>query len=131
MRRGVRPDVSSTGDGGEPTRSEVRQPLRVHVERIDALARGHKEAIALHAAEAHVCAAFGEMNLPDRLGRGREDAHAVEAFAAAPAAPEIAFEIEAETVGNAGATVDEDAAVRDRSPVIHDIEHVNASWRRA
>src|SRR5438552_18004707 len=112
MRRGVRPDVSSTGDGGEPTRSEVRQPLRVHVERVNALARGHEEAIALHAAEAHVRAALGKMNVPDRFGRGREDAYAIESFAAAPAAPEIAFEIEAETVRNAGAAIDEDAAIR-------------------
>src|ERR1700723_606633 len=80
--------------------------LRVHIERVDRLARGHEQAIALQAAEADIGAAFGQRDTADRFAVGREDHDAVEfGIAHAPAAPEITIDVATHAVGRAGAGV--------------------------
>src|SRR3954464_10614616 len=73
--------------------------LRVHIQRVDRLARGHEQAVALHAAEAEVGAAFGQGDAADHHTVGCEHHNTVEfGIAHAPAAPEIAVDIDAKTV---------------------------------
>ena len=57
--------------------------LRVDIERIERLARGHEQAVALQAAEADIGAAFGQRDAADHGAVGGEHQHAVE-FGARP-----------------------------------------------
>src|SRR6185312_7097226 len=100
--------------------SEWRNPspalhaLRIDVERIQRVRRCHEQAVALDAAETQIGAALRQRNMADRLALRREHAHAVELGGHAPAAPQIAVDIAAETVRRAArAGVDDDAAVGD------------------
>src|ERR1700737_593081 len=55
----------------------ARRALGADVERIERLARGHEQAVALEAAEADVGAALGQLDAADELaGGGREHARA-------------------------------------------------------
>src|ERR1041384_5226937 len=64
------------------------------------MAGGHEQPVALRPAEADVGAAFRQLDVTDRLTLSIEDAHAVELGRAhAPAAPEIAVDVDAEAVG--------------------------------
>src|SRR5258708_39841531 len=83
------------------------------------MARG----VGVAAAEAGVGAAFGEVDGADRLAFGVEDAHAVEIAAAhAPAAPQIAVDIDAEAVRRAAfAGVDEDLALAELGPAVQHV----------
>src|SRR6185295_1001042 len=58
--------------------SAARRALRVHVERVDRLARGHEQAVALQAAEAEVGAALGQGDAADHDAVGGEYHDAVE-----------------------------------------------------
>src|SRR3977135_3848512 len=53
--------------------SPALHALGVDVQRIDRVARGHEQAVALDAAEAHVGAALGQRDESDRLAGGIED----------------------------------------------------------
>src|SRR5205085_9394329 len=69
--------------------------------------------VAIAPAEAQVGAALGEVDVADRLALGIEDAHTVKLVAAhAPAAPQVAVDIDAEAVGRAAlAGVDQHLAL--------------------
>ena len=91
-----------------------RRALGVHVQRIDRLARGHEQPVALHAAEADIGAALGQRDAADRRAVGRIDHHAVEfGIAHAPAAPQIAVDVAAHAVRRAGTGVDQHPLVGD------------------
>src|SRR5229473_8698475 len=98
---------------------------RIHVERVEAVARRHEEAVALRSPEADVGAAFREVDVPERLPGGREHANPVELRRShAPAAPEIAVDVAAKAVRRAGAGVDDDP--RGAQPrAIHYVERVD------
>src|SRR6516225_4346467 len=82
--------------------SAARRAVRVHIERIERMARGHEQAVASGTAEAEICAAFGQRDEGDRLAGGIENLDPVLlGVAHAPAAPEIAVDIAAEAVGRA------------------------------
>ena len=53
----------------------TRRPLGIDVERVEGLARGHEQAVALEAAEADVGAVLRQRDAPDpgavRLGANR------------------------------------------------------------
>src|SRR6188472_2117455 len=73
--------------------------LRVHIQRIDRVARRHEQPVALDPAEAHVGATLGQCDEADRLTARIENLDAVLLCVAhAPAAPKIAVDIAAETV---------------------------------
>src|ERR1700733_12953677 len=95
-------------DGGlSPQRT-----LRVHIERVDRLARRPEQAVALQSTQADIGAAFGQRDTAERLAVGRKDHDAVEfGIAHAPAAPEITIDVATHAVGRAGAGVDQDALV--------------------
>src|SRR5580765_5644063 len=103
---------------------------RVHVERVERRARRHEEPIALESPEAEVGAALGERDVPDELGGRVEDRHAVQAFAAAPAAPEVAVDVAAHAVRNAVSAIDEHPAVGEARPA-DDVEHPDLARYRA
>src|SRR5438094_376062 len=63
------------------------------INRIERLARGHKQAIALSAAEANVGAGLGQANHPDALTIGRDDLNA-----GTRAGPNIAVDVAANSV---------------------------------
>src|SRR5258707_13312637 len=82
--------------------------LGVYIERVDRLARGHEQPVALQAAEAKVGAALGQRDAADQHAVGRVDHDAVElGIAHAPAASQIAVDVAAHAVGRAGTGVDE------------------------
>src|SRR5882757_10730394 len=95
--------------------SPAGRALRIHIERIERVARRHEQAVALGGAEAHVGAALGQRDEADRLAGRIEYLHAVLLrIAHAPAAPEIAVDVAAEAVGRAiGLGGDEGAGVGD------------------
>src|SRR6266446_2069512 len=103
-----------------PGGSAAGDALRVHVERVQRLARRHEEPDALDPAEAEIGAALREQDAADELTGRVEDRHAVVSLAAAPAAPEIAIRVAAHTVRDPLSGVDEHAPVGElRSPVDH------------
>src|SRR5688572_2914219 len=82
--------------------SPALHALRVDVERIDRVARRHEQAVAQRAAEADVGAALGQLDEADRLAGRVEHLHAVLLRVAhAPAAPQIARDVDAEAVRRA------------------------------
>src|SRR6185369_8483843 len=107
--------------------SPALHALRVDVERIDRVARRHEQAVALDAAEADVGAALGQRDEGDRLAGGVEDLHAVLLVVAhAPAAPQVAVDVEAEAVRRtAGLGGEEDAAVGELGAVVGDVEYLD------
>ena len=78
--------------------------LGLHVDRVKRLAAGHEQAVALGAAEADVGADFRQHDLADAVAVRREDMDAVVAVAdPAGAGPDIAVDVAADAVGEAGA----------------------------
>src|SRR4051794_30532796 len=69
----------------------AQHALRLHVHRIDRLARRHEQPVPLHTPEAQVGAAFGQQDAADQLAVGREYRDAVLALATGEAAPDIAL----------------------------------------
>src|SRR3569832_470726 len=86
-----------------PLFSAIVRALRLAIDRIERLACGHEQAVSLLAAKTKIGAAFRQTNLADPLAVvGRKDLHAVIAFADPSGAdPDIAFGIDAKTVGKA------------------------------
>ena len=77
-------------------------PPGVDVERVEGLARGHEQPIALGAPEADVGAALRQGDAADRRTVRREHPHAVQGFAPhAPPAPEIPVHVAAHPVRRA------------------------------
>src|SRR5437667_7935900 len=62
--------------------SAAGHALGLDIERIDRLARGHEQAVALAAAETEVGAALGQKDAADQAAVGREHGDAVVARAA-------------------------------------------------
>src|SRR5713226_7341717 len=77
-----------------------RGALRRGVGRVERLARGHEQAIALGTTEAHVAADLGQPDAPDELALRRPHRHPAVAHAAAgvAGAPQIAIHIGAHAV---------------------------------
>src|SRR5215213_5416579 len=93
-----------TRSGWPAPASATRRALRVDVERIDRLARRHEQAVAATAAEAHVGAALRQLDAADEAPFAVVDHDAVELVGAhAPAAPQIAVDVDAEAVRGARA----------------------------
>src|SRR5262249_48252521 len=94
-------------------RSPSRRALRVHVERIERMARRHEQPVALDAAEADIGGALGQCDEADGFAGRVENLHAVLLRAThAPAAPQIAVDVAAEAVRRAARLGgDEGAAV--------------------
>src|SRR5664279_6000278 len=85
--------------------------LPLNVQRVQRLAGGHEQPIALGAAEAEVGAGLRQVDLADQFTLGHEDVHAVKAGATpASAGPHVAVRIAADAVGRARAGVNEDTA---------------------
>src|SRR5436309_13399465 len=82
-------------------RSPARDALRLDVEGVDRLAGGHEEAVALLAAEADVGAALGQHDAADHRTVRIVDRDPVLGLAAAPRAPDIAVDIDAQPVAAA------------------------------
>src|SRR5262249_58208841 len=82
--------------------SAAGHALRVDVKCVERMARGHEQPVAIAPAEADVGAAFRQIDVTDRLAGGIEHPHAVELGRAhAPAAPQIAVDIDPQAVGRA------------------------------
>src|SRR5215813_3963638 len=105
--------------------------MRVHVKRVERLAGGHEEPVALDPAEAEVGAALREQDASNDLARRIEDRHTVQRVAAAPPAPEVAVDVAAHTVRNAVAGVDEKPVVGELRAAVHDVEYANLARHRA
>jgi hypothetical protein len=71
--------------------SPASYALRVHVERIDRVARRHEQPVAVAAAEADVGGALGQHYEANRFAGRIEHLDAVERRAHAPAAPAAPF----------------------------------------
>src|SRR5947208_15317111 len=112
--------------------SPASYALRVHVERIDRVARRHEQPVAVAAAEADVGGAFGQRYEADRLARRIEHLDAVERRAHAPAAPQIAVDVDPKAVRRFFFfAVDEHAAIGELRSVVDHVEDVaGASLRR-
>src|ERR1700760_3338903 len=76
----------------------ARHALRIHIQRVERMRRGHEQAVALAAAEAQVGAALRQRDVADRLTLRRKPTHAVELGRHPPAAPEIAVDIAADAI---------------------------------
>src|ERR1051326_7481021 len=85
---------------GDLCTSAADRAFGVDVDRIERLARRHKEPVATAPAKAQIGAALGQRDAADHLAIGRENGHPVQ-FARAPAAPEIAVDIAAKAVRRA------------------------------
>src|SRR5438105_13766021 len=90
-----------------PISTEMRA-LRLHIDRIERLARGHEQAVALPAAEADIGAGLGQQDLSDaRAVVWCEHLHAVIARTnPAGADPDIALGVDAHSVGEARLAVE-------------------------
>src|SRR5207248_10856564 len=90
-------------------------------ERIDRLARGHEQAVALLAAETDVGAALGQHDAADHLAVGGIDGDPVLGLAAAPGAPEVTVGVNAQAVAAARLGAAEFAPVGGLGAVVDDI----------
>src|SRR5262245_1522890 len=107
--------------------------LRIHIKRIERMARSHEQPIALATTEAKIGAALWQRDKADRLAFGIEHLDAVEVGVAhAPAAPQIAIHVDAEAVRRAlrfGG--DQDALVGKPRSVIDHVESIDVARGRA
>src|SRR5580692_480340 len=86
--------------------------LRRGIDRVDRLAPGHEQAVALGAAEADVAAHLGQADAAEQLALRRPHRHPVIADMAAGIAgsPDIAVDVAADAVGSAVDAVDHEVA---------------------
>jgi hypothetical protein len=80
--------IGALEDARRALPSTAARALRIHVQRIDRMARRHEQAIASWPTETKVCRALRRRNLPDRLTLRRKDRHAIMAGTHAPASPQ-------------------------------------------
>src|SRR5262249_16288900 len=101
---------------------------RVDDKRVDRTRSPCKYAVALCAIEAQVGRALGQGDEPNCLAALVEHLDAVERRAVAPAAPQIAVDVDAETVGRfILLAADEHASVLEPGPVPDDIEDIDGA----
>jgi hypothetical protein len=101
--------------------------LRFHVQRVQRLAGGHEQAVAVNAAEAEVGAALRQVNAQHHRAVRIEHHDTVLGLAAAPPAPQVALDVAAEAVGDAGAAVHEDTLVGQRvAGHVEDVDQARA-----
>src|SRR5712692_5062195 len=95
------------------------------------MARCHEQAAAPIAAETEICATLRQIDPADRLAGRVEDHHAVVSRAAAPAAPQIAVDVDAQSIGYASALDgDERSPVGELRAVIDDVVNAKCLRRR-
>src|SRR6266571_6067649 len=89
-----------------------RRPLGAEVDRVERLAGGHEQAVALGAAEADVAADLREADASDELALRSPDGHAAVAHGAAgiARAPHVAVDVAAGAVRPALHPVDHEIA---------------------
>src|SRR5258705_12147019 len=92
-------------------RSAAGHALGIDEDRVERLARGEEEPVALGPAEAEVGAALRQQDAADELGVRIVDRDTVESLPPAPAPPEVAVGVAAQAVRDAGPVVVEDPAV--------------------
>src|SRR5712691_333147 len=73
------------------------RPDGLHIHRVERLAAGDEQTVALGASEADIGACFRHTDHADALAAGRNDLHA-----GARAAPEVAVDVAADAVGGRG-----------------------------
>src|SRR5688572_16799242 len=80
---------------------------RLHVHRIEGLARCHEQTIALSPAEADITADLWQADLADTGTIGRKDVHTVVAVAyPSHAGPDVAVLVAADAIGEARLAVE-------------------------
>src|SRR5579871_2119747 len=81
--------------------------LRLDIDRVERLARGHEQAVSFLAAETEIGAAFRQTDLPDPMPVvGRKHLNAVVTLAdPAGADPDIAFGVDPQAVREARSAV--------------------------
>src|SRR5712692_9558694 len=95
------------------------------------MARCHEQAAAPIAAETEICATLRQIDPADRLAGRVEDHHAVVSRASAPAAPQIAVDVDAQSVGCASALDgDERTHVAELRAIIDDVVSVKCLRER-
>src|SRR5262245_46139218 len=105
-------------------------PLRGGVQRVERLAGGHEEPVALGTAEAHVAADLRQTDAPDELALRRPDRHAAvtDVAAGVARAPDVAVDVAARAVRSTLHAIDhevaEELSVR-QLVVAPDVEHVH------
>src|SRR5258708_7672834 len=107
--------------------------LRGGIHRVERLARGHEQAVALGAAEADVAAHLGQADAADQLAGRIPHRHAVIADVAAGIArgPDIAIDVAAHAVRPAVHAVDDEVAEQlliAELVVGADIEHMHIAF---
>src|SRR4051794_3283857 len=100
-------------------------------ERVDRVARGHEQAVALRPAKADVGGALRQADVTDRGALRIEDADAIKLGRAhAPAAPKIAVDVDAEAVRRLVLRAnDQLLAVRELGAIGH-VERVDGALAR-
>src|SRR5262245_30279901 len=106
--------------------SAAGRALRLDVDRVDRLARGHEQAIPLAAAEAEVGASLGQQDPADQRAVRRKHRDAIMALAAREAGPDIALGVAADAVGEARLGVEEEPPVHRLA--VDDVVHARGLW---
>src|SRR5438128_3141715 len=107
------PAVARRRLAGRPRAVSARpRALRRRVDRVERLAGGHEQAVALGAAEADVAADLREADASDQLALRSPDGHAAVTHGAARVAraPEIAVDVAADAIRPALHPVDHEVA---------------------
>src|SRR4051812_14500747 len=96
------------------------------------MARRHEQAIALDAAKANIGAALRQGDKADRLAGRIENLHPVLLRVAhAPAAPQVAVDIDAEAVGRAARLGgDKGPLVGESGATVEDVEDLDNAGRQ-
>ena len=108
------------------------RPLRIHIERVERLARGHEEPVALGAAEAEIAAHFGQANPADELAvrRPHRDAAVAHVAPGVARAPDVAVHVAADAVRTAADAVNAEIGERlviGQLVVRRDVEHAQVA----
>ena len=95
----------------------------LHVQRIQRLAAGHKQAVLFDAAEAQVRAGFRKANPSNQFTAGREAMHAVRPWPGpAHTGPQVAVAISSHAIGESGRHIGENLAST-QFPAVHYFEN--------
>ena len=107
-------------------RSWHLRPLGFDIERIDRLAGGHEQPIALHPAEADIGAFLRQQDLANAVAIGGKDLYTVKSVTStACSGPDVAVDIAADAVGRTRGHVDKQTSARHAYPVhnVIDADH--------
>src|ERR1043166_3942034 len=105
---------------GDLRASAANRAFGIHIDRIERLARGHKEPVATAPAKAQIGAALGQSDAADHLAIGRENGHPVQ-FARAPAAPEFAVAVAADPGRRPLADIAQGPTIGELCPILDDV----------